>query len=61
MSVLSCVAFGAAVMGFGVGICNAIIDERKAAAYWQNSKGCLREMETAKKLGIHLREGLEAK
>jgi hypothetical protein len=29
--------------------------------YWQNSKGCLREMETAKKLGIHLREGLEAK
>jgi hypothetical protein len=28
---------------------------------WQNSKGCLREMETAKKLGIHLREGLEAK
>jgi len=28
---------------------------------WQNSKGCLREMETAKKLGIPLREGMEAK
>ena len=32
MPVLSCVAFGVAVMGFGVGICNAIIDERRAAA-----------------------------
>ena len=28
---------------------------------WQNSEGCLQEMETAKKLGIPLKEGVKAR